>query len=94
MPLPAALLLWGWAPPLWPVAALSIVLRGVSAWACAGWVLRDRLTPRRCWLLPIQDILSFLVWIAGFFGNHIAWRGRRYVLHADGTFEPSPSTRR
>ena len=69
------------------VAAISILLRAASAWACAGWVLHDRLTARLFWLLPIQDILAFLIWIAGFFGNHIIWRGRKYVLHADGRFQ-------
>jgi ceramide glucosyltransferase len=88
MPLPLALLLWAWSPALWPLAALSLLLRAGSAWACAGWVLRDRLTARSWWLLPVQDVLALLLWIAGFFGNHIAWRGRKYRLHPDGRFEP------
>ena len=90
MPLPLALLLWAWSPALWPVSVLSIVCRGLSAWACAGWVLRDGLTARAWWLLPLQDALAFLIWIAGFFGHHIAWRGRRYLLRRDGRFEPVP----
>jgi ceramide glucosyltransferase len=35
----------------------------------------------------LQDLASFCVWIAGFFGNTVTWRGRRYYLHPDGTFE-------
>ncbi|HTM49706.1 MAG TPA: bacteriohopanetetrol glucosamine biosynthesis glycosyltransferase HpnI [Bryobacteraceae bacterium] len=87
MPLATALLSLLWAPAVWPVAALSILLRAASAWACAGWVLRDPLTARLWWLLPVQDLLAFAMWIAGFFGNHIVWRGRRYFLHSDGRFE-------
>lgn len=86
MPLAPALALWAWSPGLWPVVALAIGARAFSAWACAGWVLRDRLTARLWWLLPAQDLLAFAVWIAGFFGNHIVWRGRRYRLHPDGRF--------
>ena len=86
MPLPPALLLWYWAPSFGWVAMLAIALRACSAWACAGWVLGDRLTARLWWLLPVQDILAFLIWIAGFFGNHITWRGRRYLLQPDGRF--------
>ncbi len=34
----------------------------------------------------MQDLLSFLFWVAGFFGNTIRWRDRRYYLAKDGTF--------
>lgn len=87
MPLPLALALWAWAPAWWHLVAATCVLRALSAWACAGWVLRDPLTARYWWLLPLQDLLAFAVWCAGFFGNTIVWRGRRYRLQRDGTFE-------
>ena len=70
------------------------VLRAAAAWATAGYVLRDPLTARLWWLVPLQDMLSFLMWIAGFFGNTILWRGRKYYLQADGRFELVPSSRR
>jgi ceramide glucosyltransferase len=92
MPLPPALVLLMWAPQLWPIATAAVLLRAASAWACAGWVLHDRLTARLWWLLPLQDVLAFLVWIAGFFGKHIIWRGRKYRLHPDGRFERAQST--
>ncbi len=48
------------------------------------WILHTR--PR--WhLVILQDILSFGFWLAGFFGNTIVWRGRRYYLYSDGRFE-------
>jgi ceramide glucosyltransferase len=37
-------------------------------------------------VLP-QDIWNFLIWIAGFFGNTVIWRGRTYYLARDGRFE-------
>jgi ceramide glucosyltransferase len=43
---------------------------------------------RRNWhWLAVQDLLAFLIWLAGFFGNTILWRGRKYYLHSDGRFE-------
>ena len=87
-PLPVALLLLAITPAWWPLAAAAAVLRALAAWAVAGWVLDDPLTARRWWLVPVQDLLGFAFWLAGFFGNTIVWRGRRYHLRADGRFAP------
>lgn len=87
-PLPLALLLIAFKPGWWPVLALTALFRALAAWAVAGWVLHDPLTARRWWLVPVQDVVSFCFWLAGFFGNTIEWRGRPYHLRADGRFEP------
>jgi ceramide glucosyltransferase len=47
-------------------------------------VLRARID---WWLLPVEDLAAFCFWLAGFFGNTIVWRGRRYRLEADGRFK-------
>jgi ceramide glucosyltransferase len=91
IPLPPALLLWAVAPEWWPVAAAAVVLRAAAGWATAGRALRDPLTSRLWWLVPVQDVASFLCWLGGFFGNTIVWRGRRYYLRVDGRFEPIES---
>lgn len=82
MPLPLAMLLvfarpeWGWiffavlALRLWTARA---TLKAVNA-------------PMTFSFLIVQDFLSFGFWLAGFFGNTIEWRGRRYILHKDGRF--------
>lgn len=79
----ASLVLPGWAA----ILAVTALLRAAAAWAVAGHVLHDPLTRTRWWLVPIQDILGFLIWIAGFFGNQIQWRDRTYRLLPDGRFE-------
>jgi len=86
-PLPLAFLLCAAKPGWWPVLAAAAVLRAAAGWATAWYVLRDRLTLRLWWLVPLQDVFSFLVWAAGFFGNTILWRGRKYYLLSDGRFE-------
>ena len=55
--------------------------------ASAGWVLHDSLTAQRWYLVPVEDLLSFAFWVAGFFGNTVQWRGRTYDLLADGRFK-------
>jgi ceramide glucosyltransferase len=82
-PLPLALLLVAVRPTWWPVLAVTFVLRMVVAYVTAVRVLGDRVSL----LTPLQDLLSFAFWIAGFFGNTILWRGRKYLLRRDGRFE-------
>ena len=87
-PLPLALLLVAARPPLWPILPATALFRAAAAWATAGPLLHDPLTRRLWWLVPLQDLASFGVWIAGFFGNTILWRGRRYHVLRDGRFRP------
>jgi ceramide glucosyltransferase len=86
-PIPLALLLCLVAPAMWPILLATALFRAVAAWGAAEQVLRDPLTRERWWLVPFQDLISALIWIAGFFGNTIVWRGRRYKLLRDGRFQ-------
>jgi ceramide glucosyltransferase len=85
-PLPLVLLLVAIRPSWWPLTAFTVMLRAAAAWATAGRVLRDPLTGRLWWLVPLADIAGFLLWLAAFFGNTIVWRGRKYLLLRDGRF--------
>ncbi|HUB34834.1 MAG TPA: bacteriohopanetetrol glucosamine biosynthesis glycosyltransferase HpnI [Bryobacteraceae bacterium] len=85
-PLPLVLLVWAVRADAWPLVLVAAAMRAVSAFATGGLVLHDPLLRRGWWLVPLQDIMSFAVWLASFFGNTIIWRGRRYHLSRDGTF--------
>lgn len=84
MPVPLALLVCIGHPAWWAVLPLTLLVRGLAAYVISARVLRVKLN----WLLlPIEDLMAFCFWIAGFFGNTITWRGRRYRLQADGRFD-------
>jgi len=82
-----ALILWLVAPAAWGFALLALVFRAAAQWATAIWVLDDPLVARNWWLLPLEDIASFVTWVLGFFGKTIVWRGRKLILAKDGSFE-------
>lgn len=70
-----------------PLLMITGGLRALSGWAVSQIALGDPLCRRFWFLIPLQDLVSFAFWIAGFFGDTIAWRGRRYRLLRDGRFE-------
>jgi ceramide glucosyltransferase len=43
-------------------------------------VLRDRTAGLDLWLLPLRDVVAWLVWIASFAGNTVVWRGERFRI--------------
>jgi ceramide glucosyltransferase len=87
MPVPVAIFCCALDPTLWPALPAVIALRTLAAWIMTTRVAHAKLN----WpLLVIEDLASFVFWMAGFFGNTITWRGRRYRLYPDGRFEPIP----
>jgi ceramide glucosyltransferase len=83
MPFPLGLLATAAHPAWWPLIPAMFAVRAVAAWTVAEYVLLARIN----WLLlPVEDLAAFCFWVAGFFGNTIVWRGRRYRLQADGRF--------
>lgn len=85
-PLIPALLLAALFPHWWPLAAITILLRFINAGILAGSILKCRLDAEFWLLIPIQDLVSFICWLAGFFGSTILWRGRRLAIKPDGKF--------
>jgi ceramide glucosyltransferase len=89
-----ALLLLCARPGAWSFVIAALLFRAAAAWSTAAATLDDPLIRRYWWLLPVEDIASFVTWILGFFGKTILWRGRRLVVARDGSFTgsgfPSP----
>jgi ceramide glucosyltransferase len=67
----------GWSLGLLAVTAL---LRFAVAAALCTSVLRDRAADLDLWLLPLRDVVAWLVWITSFAGNTVVWRGERFRI--------------
>jgi ceramide glucosyltransferase len=89
-PLPLALLLWASYPGAWPAVLLTLILRGSAALATAHYVVHDPVTQKQWWLLPVQDVIGFFIWISGFVGDKIIWRDRKCTVLRDGRLHVNP----
>ena len=64
----------------WTLLAAVLILR-VAVAIAVGWsVLRDRQVWRLLWLIPLRDCVGLGIWLAGFFGHTIIWRGEKFQL--------------
>jgi len=81
-----------------PLALIAMALNGVTLLSVA--VLGATLLARLCvkwrmdrvlgtsagpaWLLPVRDMLSFVIFLGSLFGGNIHWRGTRFLVAPDG----------
>ncbi len=66
---------------------LALLLRLSLALQVGVGTLGDRQVFRDLWLLPLRDLLAFVLWVASFASDQIEWRGRRFLLQ-NGTLTP------
>lgn len=66
---------------LW-LLAMSFFLRLALAMAVGANVLYDRQVLENLWLLPLRDAVAVGLWVAGFAGDTIVWRGERFQVKA------------
>jgi ceramide glucosyltransferase len=64
---------------LW-LLGLSFFLRLTLAMMVGTEVLADHQVLPSLWLLPFRDLVAMGVWVAGFAGHIVVWRGERFVL--------------
>jgi ceramide glucosyltransferase len=70
---------------LW-ILALVFFLRLSLAMTVGAEVLGDHQVLPHLWLLPLRDLIAFGLWIAGFAGNTIVWRGEQFEVRQGKLF--------
>ncbi|MGB6535275.1 MAG: bacteriohopanetetrol glucosamine biosynthesis glycosyltransferase HpnI, partial [Xanthobacteraceae bacterium] len=80
----------------WPLALLGMLSGSTAAALVAVAALASRVALCRCverrfglprenvWLLPLQDLIAFAVYVTSYFGATVHWRGANYRVAADG----------
>ena len=70
---------------------MSFFLRLALAMTVGAEVLHDHQVLPSLWLLPLRDVVGMGVWVAGFAGHLIVWRGERFELKDGKLCRPSPA---
>jgi ceramide glucosyltransferase len=81
----------GLSPVSFWLLGLSFFLRLALAMTVGAQVLADHQVLPSLWLLPLRDIVAMAVWVAGFAGNTIVWRGQRFTLKNGKLFKTDKS---
>jgi ceramide glucosyltransferase len=67
----------GWA---WVLLSVAIVMRYAVAWVVGRTVLQDRQVTKWMAFVPLRDFAAVLVWLIGFWGHGVTWRGDSFML--------------
>ncbi|HLO89265.1 MAG TPA: bacteriohopanetetrol glucosamine biosynthesis glycosyltransferase HpnI [Nostocaceae cyanobacterium] len=71
----------------WLVLAVTWGMRLLMGWIVGVKILADPVVRKFFWLIPLRDIIYFLIWCCGFVGNKIQWRGQQLKLVKGGKLE-------
>ena len=64
--------------------ASTLVIRLTMGWVIGVHWLGDRILKKYFWLVPVRDLLSFLIWCLSWVGKRVEWRGRVFEVARDG----------
>jgi ceramide glucosyltransferase len=81
----AAVLACGGAPAAWVLAVAAFAARAGLKWQT------DRAIGEPCrglWLLPLWDIVQFMIYVASFGSSRVVWRGFSFSVDGDGRLSP------
>jgi ceramide glucosyltransferase len=65
--------------------AFTLAVRMTMGWTIGIHYLKDEILKKHFWLLPVRDVLSFVIWCLSWVGKRVEWRGRMFEVLKDGT---------
>ncbi|MBW4561896.1 MAG: bacteriohopanetetrol glucosamine biosynthesis glycosyltransferase HpnI [Mojavia pulchra JT2-VF2] len=68
----------------WNVLVITLLLRLVMGWVVGVGILNDPSAKKFLWMIPIRDLIHFVIWCCGFMGTTIEWRGQHLKLIKGG----------
>jgi ceramide glucosyltransferase len=68
----------------WVVVGFTWSMRLIMAWVVGVKSLKDPIARKFLWLVPLRDLISFVLWCYSFVGDTFEWRGRRLRLTKGG----------
>ena len=68
---------------------LTVSARLAMAWFVGIHKLGDKILAQNISLIPLRDLLSFVVWCTSLFGKGVEWRGRLFRIVDDGKIIPT-----
>ena len=68
----------------WPAIVLAVAALVCRAVLISATERGYGLPPHPYWLIPVRDLLSFAVFVAGFVARDVSWRGHHYELMSEG----------
>lgn len=64
----------------WVLLAVVVAMRTATALIVGQKILGDRQVPRFLWMIPLRDIAALGIWLTGFAGHTIIWRGETFEI--------------
>ena len=77
----------------WPAIVLAVAALVCRAVLISATERGYGLPPHPYWLIPVRDLLSFAVFVAGFVARDVSWRGHHYELMSEGVLKSDRRSR-
>ena len=74
----------GGAAFAWALVGAALLIRWGVAVFSERFCLQGPLTGAAFLLLPLKDLLAFVLWLLSFFGRRITWKGEPFRLTPEG----------